>query len=80
MLEKSTFKLSDEIKEKIKKTVREKELSDGTPFEHIVLGVHTREEVLSINDEAKEIGVYKVVYIDDLLDLWDINPPGCWKN
>lgn len=73
-------KINAEVAEQLKSAASLKALADGRGFDEILLVVAGRDHVHAISDQAKELGVYKVLYIDDGLDLWDVHPKGNWKN
>jgi len=61
----------------IKNCQNEKKLNDSRDFEKILLVVSSKEYVNKLTIEVAE---YKVLYLDDELNCWDINPDGNWKN
>ena len=61
----------------IKKFQKTKELKDGREIKKIIIVVPAKEYVKNL---ALNVEVYKVLYLDDELNCWDINPDGNWKN
>jgi hypothetical protein len=55
-------------------------LDSGAPIKKIVLVLPTRKHAMHINIKAKELGVFKVVYLDDDANIWDMYPAGNWRN
>lgn len=74
------MQLSDEDKTQIQKHYKSKVLKDGREIKKIIPIVPGRKYVLELDKVPKEIGIYKSLYIDDELNLWDITPSGNWKN
>ncbi|GAA3625271.1 hypothetical protein [Flavivirga jejuensis] len=57
-----------------------RKLDDGQEIDRIVLIMPDREQAVSISEKAKELGVYKALYVDDKSNLWDMAPKGDWRN
>lgn len=72
--------LSQDVADTIKRYSETKSLANGEPIDKIILIVPARKYAMAIQDKAKEIGAYKVFYIDNESRLWNPLPPGNWRN
>lgn len=55
-------------------------LNDSRPINKILVVLPGRKYMAQIDAQAKDLGVYKLLYLDDEVNLWDTNPGGNWKN
>lgn len=66
--------LNEDTVEEIASWIKNESLPDSTPIRKLNLIVPDRHSALSILDEAKSIGVKKVIYPDDNGRFWDPDP------
>ena len=72
--------LDPEVEKNIRYYSNSGQLDNGAEIKKIVLVLPSREHALKINDKAKQLGVFKVVYIDNEVNIWDMFPRGNWRN
>lgn len=72
--------LSQDVADTIKRYSETKSLANGEPIDKIILIVPARKYAMAIQEKAKDIGAYKVFYIDNEGRLWNPLPPGNWRN
>ena len=74
------MEVSPEDTQKIQKYLKNKTLSTGEPLNKIVLITPSRETAVKAEQQTKPLGVYKVLYLDNNADVWDMRPIGEWRN
>lgn len=74
------IELDQETRDKITHYNKTKQLDNGALIKKIVLILPSRKFVSKISSEAKELGVFKVVYLDNEANIWDMTPAGNWRN
>lgn len=74
------MQLSEEDKIQIRKHHKFKSLNDGRKINKIIPVLPERRYVIEVDKIAKEVGIYKSLYLDNDLNIWDITPSGNWKN
>lgn len=67
-------------KSKIDFYLKTKKTDSNQPINDIVLILPSRRTAASIEKTAKESGVYKVLYLDNHVDVWSMEPVGNWRN
>jgi hypothetical protein len=71
--------LDIEMGKAFKAEAEKMQLSNGKPVLKIIAVCSNREEANAFQNFS-QFGIYKVLYIDNELNIWDINPKGNWKN
>lgn len=76
----SDFKIEGETLNKLKEYLFTRKLYTGDPLNNIALIVPSRKAATTIESDALAIGVYKVLYLDNDTNIWDMHPKGDWRN
>lgn len=76
----SEFELNEDVTDEIKIKLKKKKLSNDDPLNNIILIFPGRKEALITEEKALSIGIYKVFYLDNDANVWDLRPVGDWRN
>jgi hypothetical protein len=70
--------LEEEIKEMLTTWVRNGKLEDGTELRSLNLILPNRDSAVGFREKATQMGIKKVLHIDDDRVIWDPFPEGTW--
>ncbi len=73
-------KIDQETLNVVAKYLERGTLDSGDRLDRIVFVMASREHAIKIIEQALSIGIYKVVYVDEERNIWDMNPIGNWRN
>ncbi|XOV67681.1 MAG: hypothetical protein ACFHU9_00655 [Fluviicola sp.] len=76
----SDFELDAETESTIINVLESGESDSKLEVSKVVIILPSQETAEKVETSALDIGIYKVLYLDNEMDIWDLKPNGNWRN